>query len=111
MGQQHLDRLSAVDAAFLHQEGTTTHMHIGGLATFDPTASHAVISHYNIQPVIDIFATPIDRDLGAVANDVSKIIDDMKPELPRGAQVVMLRRVARRRRFKRGAAPAKAPSN
>ena len=27
---------------------------LGGLATFDPTASHAVISHYNIQPVIDI---------------------------------------------------------
>src|SRR2546423_2856630 len=29
--QQHLDRLSAVDAAFLHQEGPTTHMHIGGV--------------------------------------------------------------------------------
>jgi multidrug efflux pump subunit AcrB len=62
---------------------------LGGLATFDPTASHAVISHYNIQPVIDIFATPVDRDLGAVANDVSKIIEDMKPEFPRGAQVAM----------------------
>src|SRR4051794_20015566 len=28
--QQHLDRLSAVDAAFLHQESPTTQMHIGG---------------------------------------------------------------------------------
>ena len=45
---------------------------LGGLATFDPTASHAVISHYNIQPVIDIYATPVDRDLGAVANDVQQ---------------------------------------
>src|SRR2546423_15274583 len=33
--QQHLDRLSAVDAAFLHQEGPATHMHIGGLGTVD----------------------------------------------------------------------------
>src|SRR4051812_33259065 len=42
VGQQHLDRLSAVDAAFLHQEGPTTHMHIGGLATFEgPAPSHA----------------------------------------------------------------------
>src|SRR3954454_1122553 len=42
VGQQHLDRLSAVDAAFLHQEGTATHMHIGGLATFDgPAPSNA----------------------------------------------------------------------
>ena len=45
---------------------------LGGLATFDPTASHAVVSHYNIQPVIDIYATPVDRDLGAVADDVTQ---------------------------------------
>jgi diacylglycerol O-acyltransferase len=32
--QQHLDRLSAVDASFLHQEGPTSHMHVGGLAIF-----------------------------------------------------------------------------
>ncbi|MFL5846556.1 MAG: WS/DGAT/MGAT family O-acyltransferase [Solirubrobacteraceae bacterium] len=35
MAQEHLDRLSAVDAAFLHQEGSATHMHIGGLALFE----------------------------------------------------------------------------
>jgi len=34
MAQQHLDRLSAVDAAFLHQEGEATHMHIGAIARF-----------------------------------------------------------------------------
>jgi WS/DGAT/MGAT family acyltransferase len=34
MRQQHLDRLSAVDASFLHQEGPTSHMHVGGLAIF-----------------------------------------------------------------------------
>jgi len=40
--QQHLDRLSAVDAAFLHQEGASTHMHIGGLAVFEGEApAHA----------------------------------------------------------------------
>jgi WS/DGAT/MGAT family acyltransferase len=38
VAQQHLDRLSAVDAAFLHQEGTRTHMHIGALALFDGEA-------------------------------------------------------------------------
>src|SRR3954470_13835498 len=42
VGQRHLDRLSAVDAAFLHQGGTATHRHIGGLATFDgPAPTHA----------------------------------------------------------------------
>jgi diacylglycerol O-acyltransferase len=35
MAQQHLDRLTAVDASFLHQEGTSSHMHIGGLSIFE----------------------------------------------------------------------------
>jgi diacylglycerol O-acyltransferase len=35
MAQEHLDRLSAVDASFLLQEGTNTHMHIGCVATFE----------------------------------------------------------------------------
>ena len=67
---------------------------LGGLATFDPTASHAVVSHYDIQPVIDIYATPVDRDLGAVADDVRKIMADMRPELPRGALLVLRGQVA-----------------
>ncbi|GAC1439119.1 MAG: wax ester/triacylglycerol synthase family O-acyltransferase [Solirubrobacteraceae bacterium] len=35
MSQQHLDRLTAIDASFLHQEGPTSHMHVGGLAIFE----------------------------------------------------------------------------
>ena len=31
MTQRHLDRLTAVDASFLHQEGPVSHMHIGAL--------------------------------------------------------------------------------
>ena len=31
MAQQHLDRLSAVDAGFLAQESDRTHMHVGGI--------------------------------------------------------------------------------
>jgi diacylglycerol O-acyltransferase len=36
--QRHLDRLSGVDASFLLQEGRSTHMHIGGVATFQGPA-------------------------------------------------------------------------
>jgi diacylglycerol O-acyltransferase / wax synthase len=34
MAQRHLDRLSSTDASFLHQEGPTSHMHIGGVLIF-----------------------------------------------------------------------------
>src|SRR5271154_7645066 len=35
MSQQHLDRLTPVDASFLHQEGPVSHMHVGGLTVFE----------------------------------------------------------------------------
>jgi diacylglycerol O-acyltransferase / wax synthase len=34
MAQRHLDRLSSIDASFLHQEGPSSHMHIGGVLIF-----------------------------------------------------------------------------
>ena len=38
MSQQHLDRLSSIDASFLHQEGRYSHMHIGGVLLFEGPA-------------------------------------------------------------------------
>jgi len=35
MTQQHLDRLTSIDASFLHQEGPASHMHIGAVLVFD----------------------------------------------------------------------------
>ncbi|HEX7300270.1 MAG TPA: wax ester/triacylglycerol synthase family O-acyltransferase [Solirubrobacteraceae bacterium] len=35
MAQEHLDRLTAIDASFLHQEGPTSHMHVGAVTTFE----------------------------------------------------------------------------
>jgi diacylglycerol O-acyltransferase / wax synthase len=35
VAQQHLDRLTSIDAAFLHSEGTASHMHIGAVLIFD----------------------------------------------------------------------------
>ncbi len=42
MAQSHLDRLTAVDASFLAQEGPTSHMHVGAVMTFEgPPPSYA----------------------------------------------------------------------
>jgi WS/DGAT/MGAT family acyltransferase len=45
--QQHLDRLTAVDASFLHQENATSHMHIGAVTIFEGPAPPftAVLEH------------------------------------------------------------------
>jgi WS/DGAT/MGAT family acyltransferase len=38
MPQQHLDRLTAIDASFLAQEHASSHMHVGALAVFEGPA-------------------------------------------------------------------------
>jgi multidrug efflux pump subunit AcrB len=62
---------------------------LGGLAKIERTNSNAVVSHYNVQPVVDIFATPQGRDLGALASDIQKVIHDTAKDLPRGASVAL----------------------
>jgi multidrug efflux pump subunit AcrB len=49
----------------------------------------AVVSHYNIEPVIDIFGSVTGRDLGGVAGDINRIIDSTRQQLPRGSRVVV----------------------
>jgi multidrug efflux pump subunit AcrB len=49
----------------------------------------AVVSHYNVAPVIDIFGSVDGRDLGGVSRDINKIIDSARNQLPRGSRVVV----------------------
>jgi len=62
---------------------------LGGVATIKRGVSNAVVSHYAVQPVIDIFATNNERDLGAVAADIQKILDETANEAPPGSTVVV----------------------
>ena len=43
----------------------------------------ADVSHYNVQPVIDIFATAEGHDLGSVASDIAKVTHQATEQLPR----------------------------
>ncbi|HTT84827.1 MAG TPA: efflux RND transporter permease subunit [Rhizomicrobium sp.] len=67
---------------------------LGGLATISRTPGNAVISHYNVRPVIDIYATTEGRDLGGVASDIRRAMQDTANRLPRGAHAVMRGQVA-----------------
>jgi multidrug efflux pump subunit AcrB len=48
-----------------------------------------LISHYNVQPVFDVFANTDQRDLGGVATDVRKVIADAENTLPKGTTLVL----------------------
>ena len=67
---------------------------LGGLATFSPEPLDAIVSHYNIRRIVNIYATTQERDLGGVAADVQKIVDDARGELPKGSTVTIRGQVA-----------------
>ncbi len=62
---------------------------LGGLSTTERIPTSAVASHYNVRPVIDIYATPQGRDLGGVAADIRKVIQDTAHDVPKGASVAL----------------------
>ncbi len=61
---------------------------LGALASVDRGVGPVVNTHYNVQPVIDIFAAVQDRDLGGVSADINKIVADMDKQKPRGTTVI-----------------------
>jgi len=60
---------------------------LGGLSKIHREQSDAVVSHYNVLPTIDLYATPQDRDLGGVASDIQNLIDATAKDLPKGVTV------------------------
>ena len=90
--QYQVDSLNALQNLPITAPGAPSQV-LGAIADIKRVAIPAVYSHYNIQPVIQIYGTTQDRDLGAVAADVQKIINETASEAPKTADVVMLGQV------------------
>ncbi|WP_266170928.1 efflux RND transporter permease subunit [Dyella subtropica] len=91
--QYKLDSLSALENLPVTSSGGGQSQILGGLSTMTRGASNAVVSQYNIQPMVQIFATTQGRDLGAVAADIQKIVDAHAKDLPKGSSTALLGQV------------------
>jgi CzcA family heavy metal efflux pump len=89
MPQYRIDSVSDLNNLPVTSTNTNTPQYLGGLATITPGPSPGVVSHYNVQPVIDIYAATQERDLGAVAGDVQRILHDTAHAVPRGSYVAL----------------------
>ncbi len=58
---------------------------LANVASITRSSETAVLSHYNIRRVVDIYGAVQDRDLGAVGRDITRIVDANRPLLPRGS--------------------------
>jgi multidrug efflux pump subunit AcrB len=87
--QQDADSLSALDNIPITGGKPGDMQVLGALGTITREDSDAVVSHYAIQPSFDLYATPQDRDLGAVAADIQTLISQTRGDLPKGATVTL----------------------
>ena len=91
--QYQMDSLSALQALPITATGNPQSPILGGIADVKRSTSSAVVSQYDIQSVVQIYATPQGRDLGAVATDVRAAMADTANDVPKGSSVVLLGQV------------------
>ena len=90
--QYRLDTLAAL--ANLPVGGSDGNSQVlGALADFTRTSGNALVSQYDIQPMVQIHATTQGRDLGAVAVELRRILADTASKVPKGSTVSLLGQV------------------
>lgn len=90
--QYELDSISALlSLPIVASEPGGAHTQIlGGLATVQRQNGPAVVSQYNLQPTVQIFATLQGRDLASVAHDIRTLIASHSKDLPRGSSMALI---------------------
>src|SRR5208282_5783270 len=91
--QYRLDSLPALQNLPINSTGAPTTV-LGGIATIRRTHSNAVVSQYDIAPMVEIYATTQGRDLGAVSADIRKIIAQNDKDKPKGSIVALVGQTA-----------------
>ena len=84
------DATAPAGASFTGAPGAATPVQVlGNLASFNPGAEQGLISHYDVQPVIDIYTNVEGTDLGSVTRAMQKIVNEHQKELPRGSHFIL----------------------
>jgi multidrug efflux pump subunit AcrB len=87
--QYKMDSLNALRGLPITASGAPSQT-LGAIADFRRVTRSAVVSQYNILPVIQIYGTTQGRDLGAVATQVRRVIDEAAGDVPPGTQVELM---------------------
>ncbi len=89
--QYQIDSMSALQTLPITAGGANAPI-LGGIADITRATSNAVVSQYDIQSLVQIYATPQGRDLGAVAADVKTVIADTPGKCRRAVRCFCLAR-------------------
>lgn len=87
--QHSMDSLEKIGTTPIASRGREGLQLLGNMAGLERRSGAAVVNHYNVQPVFDIYAAVEGRDLAGVARDVDRILDEIRPTLPRGTTIAV----------------------
>jgi multidrug efflux pump subunit AcrB len=92
--QYQIDSLNALRNLPITAAGAGTMQTLGAIADITRVSRSAVVSQYNIQTLVQIYATTQGRDLGAVAADIQKVVDETASDVPKGSRVALIGQVS-----------------
>jgi Cation/multidrug efflux pump len=88
--QYKVDSIDSILKTPLSTRGMTQQAELlGNIATITRGKGFGVINHFNIQPVYDVYANVQSRDLGGVSQDIQKIIEEYRPRMKPGNQIIV----------------------
>jgi multidrug efflux pump subunit AcrB len=87
--QHRIDSLQSIASIPVSGRTTDRQNLLGDFSTVTRESERAVISHWNVQPVLDIFGAVQGRDLGGVADAIEGIVKDSEKSLPKGSKLTV----------------------
>src|SRR6185437_9066232 len=87
--EYRLTSLQALGNIPVTADGDHEQQVLQGLTTVSRGTMIGAVSHYNAQPVVDVFGAVQDRDLGSVMRAIQPIVQAAEQHLPRGTQLIV----------------------
>jgi len=81
--------LASLEQTSVYPAGALQPQLLSNLATIQPSVTQQLVTHYNVQPTLDVYAGVQDRDLGGVSDQISHILEKYQKKLPRGTTLAL----------------------
>ena len=91
--QYNIDSLNDLANVPISPANANSQQVLGSVASFNRTAKSALVSQYDIQPMVQIHAATQGLDLGTVSKAIQRVIHETQAQQPKGSKVVMLGQV------------------
>jgi CzcA family heavy metal efflux pump len=83
-----LDSVDAISRLPLQSPAAGTQL-LANVATVQRSVTPEVVNHTNIQPTFDVYANVQGRDLGSVAREINRVLDEFRGQLSPGDTITM----------------------